>query len=1734
MELEKSAVTNTWNDLQSLQKETEILLETIRQGPHKKSNKNAASNNTPKEKKGSKQKQNKNESMVTTQKSRKTKRPKPNNLSVSFDSNFDKTTNLFSQSRVTVEVLDDASPDTTPRLDYDIANEKERAIAFQKETQRIQNVRTIEKDFRNIHFMPEKFRVLNQHDTFVPAPGITVDDVEKEKRRLQRLEESARERQRLFNEQINERVEFLGKDKSAVKLQSLFRGHIGRQKFALNKRLQELSDGNIGDWIEVRDRESGDVWYYNKSSGESQWERPDDMFSSLATKSELKTLPSLSRDLYSPSKTNSMRNSQSLKKGQNEDNNKVLLSKSMTLPSLAATIVGKNSYVRDTDPKDIEAKAEVQKMLGLDKLTPTSNLMAPDGSFKPQLRTTVMNALLETRFDSVSSVLADNRWIEAEVDQFAKKKTFSSSQNESRVNPLRKPMISMVRLDEDNVRPGHQITVKNPQNSNSNTTDKFNPKSLEQYTVKDPGHPGLGLNSDLNDGDVNGLQQEQQEGSDAMSSMCFGCWSSGARRGCAMHDDGSKLKPSETMLLCRNWDLSVMKRRYRSEEIQEIFLKSGPSLRYDPKRKLFSTVEEQRHIIYRYFKSTINRYNSRFNLFMAIKRWLVSFAEVFRLGKAKKNKGTEASRFMRLRRTLMNDLHVKKYTRRIAEFIPLPPMTGSTWPERLGEEQYLYTVHDPSTERDVEVIMILPKPTSSHLLKPRVYHLPVPKTIPMPRPDYNKDDLMNVMPVNIYLDEYHPVGWLEKLISSHVKESISSALLQVSAVTPLAGLEKLKRTKHPLTNTIKFATAGRKPTPGFMDVGGLPMELLIYQLVTTFIPSQYGNLMVMDKGVVSPGVSAEVMVSFQSLILPPVKLDFILRPLEHPLNYRRCPAIGVHTKVGPHDKHFYGLNRSEQTGEQESHGFRTTTWSKELLVYEETDPQSFMPGAEIASLNSPSVNLPKTTHADLSYPFCEPSTRDNSTLDFYHLLLYSVVSAAKSQIFTVLTVQEPGKFLKDSRLDLPLGHLVASIYRSWAFSQKDLIEEYKTDEGISYWYHRRTGQTFWERPLYEEEEANTLAGGTMLDMTHDESPTVGHVGKEYANFKYNQGQVRKQMLAHHESDAEAVRRRTAAAAAAKVGRQRGAFPDPNSIQDQSQNQSDLVPYEGMSDPRLARDGTAPTFGGGGGHHNNNHENDDRSLNSSQSSQQSNPMRPPNTAQSNFQPSSSMGNNQLGFNRPQSNHIPNVNNNNLAVPLGFENLMPGVNANMMLNISQSIGKLMSTMMEANPEDMVQLGLGMGMALMQTGGVPGFVGGVVDGNNKTSSNAGLKQLNNNNNEDNDSKASSSAAGSHGYNGTNEPIGVPHRTMIFSSNKKLEHGESEAQIAETALMAKKELTSMEKARAIVVEVTPTATPDVAPKKVLTNELPINADAANREKVPVLVYPELSSRPDGGPVQEYFTHPSAGVGTSFVLEKDRESQAVVPGSNSILRRVVMPLPVGFFDAITTSHVAGQHVDYLPQVPNLPQARTVGRVKPRSTALDWLSIAFDPWSAGKSPLNAEFVNSLTAKADKLFGKGGNVLQAQEEIENLRQATTSDAFANVDDKEGALQQRADITKAQVLATDFKKACSLCRHNKYSDIEQLLNQPDWNVPIDYQDDLGNSLLHIASQNGNKRLVKLCLRRGASLDLANLQGQTALHYAFGYGYADVGEYLVKKGCNDSVRNKDGLTCYEGLGARELSHL
>lgn len=122
----------------------------------------------------------------------------------------------------------------------------------------------------------------------------------------------------------------------------------------------------------------------------------------------------------------------------------------------------------------------------------------------------------------------------------------------------------------------------------------------------------------------------------------------------------------------------------------------------------------------------------------------------------------------------------------------------------------------------------------------------------------------------------------------------------------------------------------------------------------------------------------------------------------------------------------------------------------------------------------------------------------------------------------------------------------------------------------------------------------------------------------------------------------------------------------------------------------------------------------------------------------------------------------------------------------------------------------------------------------------------------------------------------------------------------------------------------------------------------------------------------------------------------------------------------------------------------------------------------------------------------------------------------------------------------EKLRSFIRHNRVSEVEEVLSDSSHaslppHVLIHHKDDFGNTLLHAAAQSGSRRMVKLCLQHGADINAQNYQGLTALHYCFGLGYTELGNYLLQKGADDSIVCKRGFTVYEmgerGGGVRDF---
>jgi hypothetical protein len=83
----------------------------------------------------------------------------------------------------------------------------------------------------------------------------------------------------------------------------------------------------------------------------------------------------------------------------------------------------------------------------------------------------------------------------------------------------------------------------------------------------------------------------------------------------------------------------------------------------------------------------------------------------------------------------------------------------------------------------------------------------------------------------------------------------------------------------------------------------------------------------------------------------------------------------------------------------------------------------------------------------------------------------------------------------------------------------------------------------------------------------------------------------------------------------------------------------------------------------------------------------------------------------------------------------------------------------------------------------------------------------------------------------------------------------------------------------------------------------------------------------------------------------------------------------------------------------------------------------------------------------------------------------------------------DAVPAGFMNYDLEEIFSFARHGRCEEIEKLLDQ---GLPVDTRDEYGNTLLIIACQNGNKRVAKAVLRRGANINARNYKGNTPLHY------------------------------------------
>ena len=143
---------------------------------------------------------------------------------------------------------------------------------------------------------------------------------------------------------------------------------------------------------------------------------------------------------------------------------------------------------------------------------------------------------------------------------------------------------------------------------------------------------------------------------------------------------------------------------------------------------------------------------------------------------------------------------------------------------------------------------------------------------------------------------------------------------------------------------------------------------------------------------------------------------------------------------------------------------------------------------------------------------------------------------------------------------------------------------------------------------------------------------------------------------------------------------------------------------------------------------------------------------------------------------------------------------------------------------------------------------------------------------------------------------------------------------------------------------------------------------------------------------------------------------------------------------------------------------------------------------------------------------------------NEQHSSYDSAPRSTDKKESSIGNLGS-SQGGVSDEDIQAVLSAARHGRVQEVGAYLDQ---GVPVNIRDKFGNTILAIACQNGLKKMAKLALRRGADINSRNYKGNTPLHFCFTYGYGDtLGQYLISKGADPSIKNHQGTTCYEGLG-------
>lgn len=107
----------------------------------------------------------------------------------------------------------------------------------------------------------------------------------------------------------------------------------------------------------------------------------------------------------------------------------------------------------------------------------------------------------------------------------------------------------------------------------------------------------------------------------------------------------------------------------------------------------------------------------------------------------------------------------------------------------------------------------------------------------------------------------------------------------------------------------------------------------------------------------------------------------------------------------------------------------------------------------------------------------------------------------------------------------------------------------------------------------------------------------------------------------------------------------------------------------------------------------------------------------------------------------------------------------------------------------------------------------------------------------------------------------------------------------------------------------------------------------------------------------------------------------------------------------------------------------------------------------------------------------------------------------------AMTSHANEAEQPWPASAVKQIFQKVRFGKHAEVDELLNMYGEKLGKEI-DDKGNTLLHVAAQNGHKRLAKTFLRIGVDLLSKNHDGRSPAELAHHFNFKELGDYLDSK--------------------------